>query len=173
MFEADKPFLHLHNNSKLFSKFQGPFCSTHCSWYSELNLNCKMLFPTSTICKSEPIFQVDFNVFFKALWFWSLSVRRCPKRLNEHSSSRSALLLDVMGISSSSSLVRWRLSRPSTTDCSIPSVEGGNYGIVQRERPCNGESGREGSTKGVFCKRKKLLWGREKTLYQISSCACI
>ena len=52
MFKTDKPFLHLHNNNRLLSKFQGPFRSTQCNWYSELNLNYRMLFPTPTICKS-------------------------------------------------------------------------------------------------------------------------
>ena len=125
MFEVDNPFRHLHSNSRLFSKFQGPFRLTHCIWYSELNLNCRTLFPTSTICRSEPIFQADFNVLFKALRFWCLSVSKQPKRLSTHSSSKSALFLVVMVISSSSSLVRQRLSMPSTTDWSISMLREG------------------------------------------------
>ena len=47
----DKPLLHRHKSRRLFSKFQGPLLSTHSSWYIELNLNCKILFPTSTILR--------------------------------------------------------------------------------------------------------------------------
>ena len=119
MFVVESPLRHLHSSSKLFSKFHGPFCSTHFIWYSELNLNCIIPLPTSTICKSEPIFHAIRRVFFNALKFWFLSAGRLPKRLSEHSSSRSDLHLDLMQISSSSSLVRLRLDRPSTTMLSM------------------------------------------------------
>ena len=115
MFVAKRPFFHLHSNRRLLSKFHGPFFSTHFSWYSELNLNCSILFPTSTICKSEPIFHANLNMFFKALWFLCQSDSNLPKRLKAHSSRSSNLLLVVIEISSSSSFVRWRLSNPSTT----------------------------------------------------------
>ena len=129
MFVLDRPLLHLHNNKRLLSKFHGPFFSTHCNWYSELDLNCKTLFPTSTICKSEPIFQADLKVDFKALWFWCLSDNKRPNRLRLHSSSRSYLHLVVIEISSSSSsLMRRRLSKPSTTACSMVALrKGGIY----------------------------------------------
>ena len=119
MFVLVKPLLHLHSNKRLLSKFHGPFFSTHCNWYSELNLNCKTLFPTSTICKSKPIFQADLNVDFRALWFWYLSDNNRPNKLRFHSSSRYDLHLVVIDISSSSSLVRRRLSKPSTTAWSM------------------------------------------------------
>ena len=119
MFVLVKPLLHLHSNNRLLSKFHGPFFSTHCSWYSELNLNCKILFPTSTICRSEPIFQANLKMVFRALWFWCLSDNNRPNRLRLHSSRRSDLHLVVIDISSSSSLVRRRLSKPSTTAWSI------------------------------------------------------
>ena len=75
MFVEDRSFLHLVSSKRLLSKFQGPFFSTHFSWYSKLNLNCSTLLPTSTIYKSDPIFHDDLKVFFIALWFWCLSER--------------------------------------------------------------------------------------------------
>ena len=119
MLDAVNPFLHLLSNKRLFSKFHGPFFSTHLSWYSEPNLNCWTSWPTSTICKSEPIFQADLKVFFSALWFCCLFDKSLPKRLKEHSSNRSDLHRVVMLISSSSFFVKQRLRRPSTTACSI------------------------------------------------------
>ena len=127
MFVLDRPLLHLHNNKMLLSKFHGPFFSTHCSWYSELNLNCNTLFPTSTICKSESIFQANLNMDFKALWFWCLSDNKWPNRLRLHSSSRSDLHLVVIVISSSSPSARWRLSKPSTTAYSMVALRKGGY----------------------------------------------
>ena len=134
MFMAESPLRHLHSNSKFFSKFHGPFFSTHFIWYSKLNLNCKIPLPTSTICKSEPIFHANRRVFFNALKFWFLSAKSCPNRLSEHSSSKSDLHLDLMEISSSSSLVRRRLDRPSTTVLSII-VMGRKKEMNSRKKP--------------------------------------
>ena len=115
IFVTESPLLHLHSNSRLLSKFQGPFCLTHFSWYLDPNLNYRTLFPTSTIWRFEPIFHDDLIVFFNALWFWFLSIKRWPKSLREHSSSRSNLHFDFIEISSSSFLISQRLSNPSTT----------------------------------------------------------
>ena len=115
IFVAKSPLLHLHSNNRLLLKFHGPFCSTHFIWYSDLNLNCKMLFPTSTIFISEPIFHAIRSVFFSALRFWFLPASRRSKRLREHSSNKSNLHLDLMDISSFSSFVRERLDSTSTT----------------------------------------------------------
>ena len=121
---AVRPLLHLLRNTRLLSKFHGPFFSTHLSWYSEPNLNYRMLFQTSTICKFDPIFHANLRVFFSARWFCCLSDKSLPKILKEHSSNRFDLQLVVMVISSSSSFVRWRLRRPSTTACSMVALEG-------------------------------------------------
>ena len=115
----DKPGLYRHRRSKLFSKFHGPLFSTHSNWYIELNLNCKILFPTSTILRLEPIFQADLNVLLNARWFCCLSASYLLNRLREHSSSRSGVLFVDITISSSSSFVSCSLFRLSTMACSI------------------------------------------------------
>ena len=134
MFMEESPLRHLHSSSKLFLKFHGPFCSTYFIWYSELNLNCKIPLPTSTIYRSEPIFHAIRRVFFNALKFWFLSAKSCTNRLSEHSSSKSDLHLDLMEISSSSSLVRQRLDRPSTTVLSMV-VMGRKEEMNSRKKP--------------------------------------
>ena len=134
MFMEESPLRHLHSSSKLFLKFHGPFCSTYFIWYSELNLNCKIPLPTSTIYRSEPIFHAIRRVFFNALKFWFLSTKSCTNRLSEHSSSKSDLHLDLMEISSSSSLVRRRLDRPSTTVLSMV-VMGRKEEMNSRKKP--------------------------------------
>ena len=141
MFLEERPSLHLVSSKRLLSKFQGTFFSTHFRWYSKLNLNYSTLLPTSTICKSDPIFHADLKVFFIALWFWCLSKRSRPKRLRKHSSSSSDLHLIVMGISSSSSFVSWRLSKRSTTTCSMATPLG-KEGHALVENP-NQSRGRE------------------------------
>lgn len=135
IFVAESPLHHLHNNSRLLSKFHGPFCPTHFIWYSDLNLNCIMLFPTSTICKSEPIFHTIYSMFFSSLKFWFLSTSRRPNRLSEHSSNRSDLHLDLMELFSSSSFVRRRLDRPSTTVWSM-AVLGRKKEMNSKKSPC-------------------------------------
>ena len=134
MFMEESLLRHLHSSSKLFLKFHGPFCSTYFIWYSELNLNCKIPLPTSTIYRSEPIFHAIRRVFFNALKFWFLSTKSCTNRLSEHSSSKSDLHLDLMEISSSSSLVRRRLDRPSTTVLSMV-VMGRKEEMNSRKKP--------------------------------------
>ena len=119
MFVAERPLFHLQRRSKLFSKFQGPFLSTQSNWNPELNLNWKRFFPTSTILRSEPIFQAALRVFFKARWFCCLSVRSLPNTLRAHSSIRSDLFMVEIWMSSSSSFVRRRCCRSSITDMSI------------------------------------------------------
>ena len=160
MFMAESPLRHLHSSSKLFSKFHSPFCSTHFIWYFELNLNCKIPLPTSTICRSEPIFHAIRRVFFNALKFWFLFAKSRLNRLSEHFSSKSDLHLDLMGISSSSSLVRRRLDRPSTTVLSMV-VMGRKKELNSRKKPLlqkqEGEKARLEKTRG-----RKLLLGREK-----------
>ena len=116
---VDKPGLHRHRRSKLFSKFHGLLFSTHSSWCIELNLNCKILFPTSTILRSEPIFKADLNVLLNACWFCYLSASNLPNRLREHSSSRSGVLFVDITISSSSSFMSCSLFRLSTMACSV------------------------------------------------------
>ena len=115
MVATDSPFLHLVRSRRLLSKFQGPFRSTHSIWYIELNLNCRMFCPTSTIRKSEPIFQADWSVLFRARRFWCRLASSGPNKLNTHSSSRSNLLMVEMVMSSSSSLVSLRCWMPSKT----------------------------------------------------------
>ena len=160
MFMAESPLRHLHSSSKLFSKFHGPFCFTHFIWYSELNLNCKIPLPTSTIYRSEPIFHAIRRVFFNALKFWFLSAKSRPNRLSEHSSNKSNLHLDLMEISSSSSLVRRRLDRPSTTVLSMV-VMGRKEEMNSRKKPFlqkqEGERARQEKTRG-----RELLFGRGK-----------
>ena len=144
MFDAVKPFLHRHKRRRLLSKFHGPLLSTHSNWHTEPNLNWNTLFPTSIILKSEPIFHAVFRVFLKALWFCWQSVRRHRKRLNEHSSRSSALVILVMTISSASSFVScsfWKLFR---TSCSIDlRCTGHNpnqFGWVDQEKIPYGET---------------------------------
>ena len=127
MFMAESPLCHLHSSSKLFSKFHGPFCSTHFIWYFELDLNCRIPLPTS-------IFHAIRRVFFNALKFWFLSAKSRLNRLNEHSSSKLDLHLDLREISSSSSLVRQRLDRPSTTVLSMV-VMGRKKEMNSRKKP--------------------------------------
>ena len=134
MFMAESPLCHLHSSSKLFSKFHGPFCSTHFIWYFELNLNCRIPLPTSMICRLEPIFHAIRRVFFNALKFWFLSAKSRLNWLNEHSSSKLDLHLDLMEISSSSSLMRRRLDRPSTTVLSMV-VMGRKKEMNSRKKP--------------------------------------
>ena len=122
--DAVRPLLHLLSNKRFLSKFQGPFFSTYLSWYSELNFNCKTLFPTSTICKFDPIFHADLRVFFSARWFCCLFNKSLLKRLKEHSFNRLDLQLIVIVISFSSSFVKQRLRRPSATACSVAALEG-------------------------------------------------
>ena len=81
----------------------------------------KMLFPTSIILSSEPIFHAALRVLFKALWFCCLSENSFPNRLSDHSSKRSTLLWAENDISASSSLVRQRFWRLFTTSCSMAS----------------------------------------------------
>ena len=112
---TDNPFVHLHRSSRLLSKFHGPLCSTHSIWYLELNLNWRIFFPTSTILKSEPIFQADLKVLFKARIFWCRSARSCPDKLKAHF-NRFDLLVVEMDMLSFSSLVSWRCYRPLMID---------------------------------------------------------
>ena len=105
IFVEVSPFFHLQSKRRLLSKLQGPHLSTHSNWYFELNLNWSILFPTSTILMSEPIFHVDLRVLFRARWFCCRSERSRPKRLRKHSSRRSELFVTVIGIASSSSFV--------------------------------------------------------------------
>ena len=99
------PFFHLQSKRRLLSKLQGPHLSTHSIWYFELNLNWSILFPTSTILMSDPIFHADLRVFFRARWFYCRSKRSRPKRLREHPSKRPEQFVTVIGIASSSSFV--------------------------------------------------------------------
>ena len=69
MVAIDSPFLHLVRSRRLLSKFQGPFRSTHSIWHIKVNLNCRMFCPTSTICRTEPIFQANQSVLFRARRF--------------------------------------------------------------------------------------------------------
>ena len=119
MVATDSPFLHLVRSRRLLSKFQGPFRSTHSIWYIELNLNCRTFCPTSTIRKSEPVFQADRSVLFRAHRFLCRSASNGPNKLNAHSSSRSDLLMVEMVMSSSSSLVSLRCWMPSKTAWSM------------------------------------------------------
>ena len=114
-----KPFLQWQRRSRLLSKFHGPLFSTNSNWYLELNLNFRILFPTSTILKSEPIFHATFKVFFRALWFWWRFVSRHLNKLKEHSSKISELLIFAMTISSSSSFVSFNFSKLFITSWSM------------------------------------------------------
>lgn len=80
MFAAINPLLHLHNKSRLLSKFHGPYFFTHSIWCFELNLNWRISFPTSTILKFGPILHTDLSVLFRARWFCCLSDKSFPKR---------------------------------------------------------------------------------------------
>ena len=82
-------------------------------------MNWNIFFPTSTILKSEPIFQTDLRVDLKALMFWCLSASSQPNRLSSHSSKRFELPEVDIEISSSSSLVSWRCCNPSMTSWSL------------------------------------------------------
>jgi len=113
------PFLHRQSRRRLLSKFHGPLFSTHSIWYLELNLNWRMLFPTSTILKSEPIFHAIHNVLLRARGFCCRSDSSHPNRLSEHSSNSSCLPMVDIVISSSSSFVSCRLCRLSMIPCSI------------------------------------------------------
>ena len=119
MLAEDSHFLHRQRRRRLFSKFQGSLFSTHSIWYLELNLNCKMLFPTSTILKSEPIFHANLKVLLRAPRFCYRSDSKRPTKLSKHFSSNSGLLVADIGISSSSSFVSCRFCRLSTILCSI------------------------------------------------------
>lgn len=119
MFSAVSPLFHCRRSSRLLSKFQGPFFSTHSIWYWDLNLNWRMPLPTSMILRSEPIFRTDLSVLLKARWFGCLLTCSLPKRLNAHSSKMSGLLWFVIWMSSSSSLVNCRFWRLSSIVCSI------------------------------------------------------
>ena len=88
-------------------------------------MNWNIFFPTSTILKSEPIFQTDLRVDLRALMFWCLSASSRPKRLSSHSSKRFELPEVKIEISSSSSLVSWRCCNPLMTSWSIS--EGASY----------------------------------------------
>ena len=119
MFVAVSPLFYHQRSSRLLSKFQGPFFSTHSIWYWELNLNWRMSLPTLTILRSEPIFHADLSVLFKAHWFCCLLACSLPKRLNAHSSKIFGLLWFVIWMSSSSSLVSCRFWMLSSIVCSI------------------------------------------------------
>lgn len=104
---------------RLFFKFHGPLLSTFSSWYLELNLNCRIFSPTSTILILEPIFYANLGVFLKACWFCWRSANSYPNKLSSHSSSKSGVLLDDIIISSSSSFMSCKFFRLSTIVCSI------------------------------------------------------
>ena len=116
MVAIDSHFLHLVRSRRLLSKFQGPFRSTHSIWHIEVNLNCRMFCPTSTIRRSEPIFQANQSVLFRARRFWCRSASSRPNKLHAHSSSRSDFLIVEIVMSSSSSLVSLRCWMPSKID---------------------------------------------------------
>lgn len=113
------PFFHHHSSRRLLSKFQGPLFSTHSSWNLELNLNCKMSLPTSTILRSKPIFHATHRVFLRALRFCWWLERSFSKRLREHSSRRSTRLEFEIQISSSSSVVNYSFWSPFRIDASM------------------------------------------------------
>ena len=164
MFSDVSPFFHLQRSSRLFSKFHGPQFSTHSIWKREPNLNWKMLFPTSIILSSEPIFQAAFRVLFRALWFCCLSVRSLPNKLREHSSKRSALFWAVIEISDSSSLVRRRFWRLFTTSCSMEKKRAYQGELRKGDVPLGGEknSSWKGEEKDSYQrKERKLLRGRD------------
>ena len=111
IFVEVNPVFHLQSKRRLLSKLQGPHLSNHSIWYFELNLNWSILFPTSTILMSEPIFHADLRVFFRARWFCCQSERSRPKRLREHSSKRPKQFVTKIGIASSSSFVSCRFCK--------------------------------------------------------------
>ena len=126
IFVEDSPCLHRVKRMRLLSKFQGLFLSTQFSWYMELNLNWSILFPTSTIRTSDPIFHAALRVLLSALMFWCLSDSRRPNRLRVHSSISSGLLHLDIEISSSSTFVNCSFFKFSTTSCSMERKENTN-----------------------------------------------
>ena len=165
MLADESPFLHLQRRSKLFSKFQGPLLSTHSIWNLELNLNCKTLFPTSTILKSDPIFQADLKVLLRAFRFCCLSKSKCPNKLSEHSSSNSGLLIAEIAILSSSSFVSCRFCKLSTIPRSILS-----FGWILLSGKRNPREKLLYLTllereKLALTEREKLLHGRERSSF--------
>ena len=124
------PFLQRQRRRRLLSKFQEPLLSTQSSWNIELNLNCKILFPTSMILRSDPIFQASLKALLRALRFWWRSARRWPKRLWWHSSISSGLLAFVMEMLSSSSFVSYKFLSWLTTSFSMVNFWIENWSLV-------------------------------------------
>ena len=157
------PFFHLQSKRRLLSKLQDPHLSTYSNWYFELNLNWSILFPTSTILKSEPIFHTDLRVFFRARWFCCRSERSRPKRHREHSSKRPKQFVTVIGITSSSSFMSCRLCKLERILRSITR----NYGLLPKEnkrvtiQPLKRKV-RDGATR-IQTRGNKLLLGRERS----------
>lgn len=158
MVATDSPFLHLVKSKRLFSKFHGPFISTHSIWHLKLNLNCRMFCPTSTIRRLEPIFQTDRSVLFRAHRLWCHLASSRPNKLNVHSSRSSDLLMVEMVMSSSSSLVSLRCWMPSRIAwsmtvrrvCKLSGYQDLGGSLKGREHSCCSE--REGILRGrVLC----------------------
>ena len=69
IFVADEPFDHLHNRSRLLSKFQVPFFSTHFSWYSEVNWTGGCYSPRPRFADPTPLSKPIWGCFLVLVGF--------------------------------------------------------------------------------------------------------